>query len=78
MGMQWLYSALLLGILFLTLSNPSIAPIVAFVGASIGLLISAYAFVNVLSQRYQLGRSKKRLEQELISLQNELGESWIS
>lgn len=69
---QLIYSGVLLGLAITALAVPPLAPIIAFIGAGIGLGAACYALGKTLNERYQLGRERKRIEKDIQREQDEM------
>lgn len=62
---RWLYAAVILGLTITAFLVPITAPVIAFVAAGIGLVVSSFLLGKILYERYQLNRLNKQFKKEL-------------
>lgn len=71
-NIKWVYSGILMALAITALTVPAAAPIIGFIAASLGILMSTFLLGKTLYERYQLGREYKQLKNELSREEEEM------
>lgn len=69
---RWLYSAMLLSLIIVSLSVPVAAPIISFLVASVGIIVSSFLLGRTLYERYQYAQQRKSFIRQIESGLNEM------
>ncbi len=69
---RWAYSGIVLGLAITAVAVPVAAPVIAFVLAGLGLVVSSFLLGKILYERYQLNLKSKELKKDLQFELNEM------